>query len=270
MKRTLWIVPLILIIGLVVYNSITKSNAPPPPNPNELVTITIPSKISNNKLMVTLPRCAFDTTHTDGNGQISIIYLAFRPINYSGNLKNEFHCPTPVEKDLLNDGEIVPIYPMIKTGEKFSGDNYFYANNKQWNNFTRAKNDSVQIVANGVTDILHFMKMPNQTHPLQVKYYHGSAEEAKKGYVSTLSYLYRAETVIHDEFLFRYSYFILVPENRHGYNLPDYDTQFAEDHRNVERQSGNILEHPDILQGFVDNNERVVKFINAHTMLVKA
>ena len=66
-----------------------------------------------------------------------------------------------------------------------------------------------------------------------------------------------------------YEFIILVPENRHGHNLPDYNTDFAEKFRDVIQSNGNVLDHSELTQGLVDNNERVVKFINGHSVLTK-
>ena len=113
-------------------------------------------------------------------------------------------------------------------------------------------------------DMLLINGMRNQTTPFELTYmkYDGS-------YNRPSSYSYSVLTVVRDKFYFQYEFIILVPENRHGHNLPDYNTDFAEKFRDVIQRNENVLHHPELIQGFVDNNERVVKFINGHSVLTK-
>ena len=117
---------------------------------------------------------------------------------------------------------------------------------------------------NAYQELLLINGMPNQTTPFTLTYmkYDGRIN-------STPSYTYRIETIIQDKFYFQYEISILVPENRHSHNLPDYNTDFAEKFRDVIQSNGNVLDHPELIQGFVDNNERIVKFINQHSVVVK-
>ena len=44
------------------------------------------------------------------------------------------------------------------------------------------------------------------------------------------------------------------------------DSKFADDFRNViQNKDDNIIDHPDIIKEFIDNNERVVAYIKKHT-----
>ena len=117
---------------------------------------------------------------------------------------------------------------------------------------------------NASQELLLINEMPNQSTPFTLTYfkYDGSIKSAP-------SYHYRVETIIQNKFYFQYEVFILVPENRYGHNLPDYNTDFAEKFRDVIQSNGNVLDHSELTQGFVDNNERVVKFINGHSVLTK-
>ena len=52
-------------------------------------------------------------------------------------------------------------------------------------------------------------------------------------------------------------------------SLQIYPTIKAIKFRDVIQRNENVLHHPELIQGFVDNNERVVKFINGHSVLTK-
>lgn len=52
------------------------------------------------------------------------------------------------------------------------------------------------------------------------------------------------------------------------FNLSGYDTQFAQAFKDVIAVDGRILEHPEIIQGFIDNNERVINFFKDHRQIM--
>ena len=51
-------------------------------------------------------------------------------------------------------------------------------------------------------------------------------------------------------------------------NLSAYDTHFMQAFKDVIAADGRILDYPEIIQGFIDNNERVIKFFKAHRQIV--
>ena len=52
------------------------------------------------------------------------------------------------------------------------------------------------------------------------------------------------------------------------FNLSGYNTQFAQDFQDIIAVNGRVLDHPEIIQGFVDNNERVIEFFKAHRKII--
>lgn len=55
---------------------------------------------------------------------------------------------------------------------------------------------------------------------------------------------------------------------RFNLNSNKNDTKFAQEFKDVIISGGNILDHPEIIQGFVNNNEQVIKFFEAHREII--
>ena len=234
------------------------------------ITIKIPSKISNDILSITLPKCAFFLNERErkalDKGELTTEKVVFNYdiYAYSGNINNKFECQAinPAGFRVLN--ELQPIYP-LSSGQVMSGYDYLEKINDLLGKKIIEKKGKVQKrFVNKSQDMLLINGMPNQTIPFELTYmkYDGS-------YNRPSSYSYSVLTVVRDKFYFQYEFIILVPENKHGHNLPDYNTDFAEKFRDVIQRNENVLHHPKLIQGFVDNNERVVKFINGHSVLTK-
>lgn len=232
------------------------------------ITVNIPSKISNDILSITLPKCAFELNEKElSNNSLTSdkAILTYNFLSYSGNLKNNFECTLDKTSNLYRRNHLRPIHPLADGQPIDSGYDYL---NKMLMGLGKKIIEERPFVqkrfVNASQELLLINEMPNQSTPFTLTYfkYDGSINSAP-------SYHYRVETIIQNKFYFQYEVFILVPENRHGHNLPNYNTDFAEKFRDVIQSNGNVLDHRELIQGFVDNNERVVKFINEHSVLTK-
>ena len=93
------------------------------------ITIKIPSKISNDILSITLPKCAFFLNERErkalDKGELTTEKVVFNYdiYAYSGNIKNKFECQAinPSRFRVLN--ELQPIYP-LSSGQVMSGYDY--------------------------------------------------------------------------------------------------------------------------------------------------
>lgn len=230
------------------------------------ITINIPSKISDDVLSITLPKCALkinEERFEKNDFEADSLTLLYDFYVYSGNLKNSFPCPTHLGQGSIAD--INPIYPLADGQPILNGYDYLIKIDDALGKKVKSKNDFVELRnVDASQDMLLVNGMKNQTTPFQFDYmkYDGTIN-------SLTSYHYDVETIIFDKFRMTYSFLILVPENRKHNNLSNHDTDFAEKFRDVVQSNGNVLEHPELIQGFVDNNERVVKFINGHSVLTK-
>lgn len=232
------------------------------------ITVHIPSKISNDVLSITLPKCAFqlDQENVPNNNLTSNkAILTYNFLSYSGNLKNNFECTLDRSSGLYQSNYLQPIYPLADGQPIYGGYDYLTKTLKALGKTVIDERPFVQKrFVNAYQEMLLINGMPNQTTPFTLTYfkYDGRVN-------ATPTYHYGLETIIQDKYYFQYNVFILVPENRHGHNLPDYNTDFAEKFRDIIQSNKNVLDYPEVIQGFVDNNERVVRFINEHSVITK-
>lgn len=232
------------------------------------ITINIPSKISNEVLSITLPICAFKLNEKElSNNSLTSdeAILTYSFLSYSGNLKNNFDCTLDKTSSLYGRNPLQPIYPLANGQPIYNGYDYLTKFLNAVGNSVIEESPFVQKrFVDAYQEMLLINGMPKQSTPFTLRYfkYDGSIN-------SPPSYHYSVETIIQDKFYFQYKILILVDENRHGHNLPNYNTDFAEKFRDVIQANDNVLDHPELIQGFVDNNERVVKFINEHSVLTK-
>lgn len=229
------------------------------------ITVNIPSQIANETLAITLPRCALDLKETPNNNVLTSdeVVLMYDVFSYSGNLKNRFECEKTNPTGIQERNRLRSLYPLVDGQPINNGYDYFTKILKSLGNQIIEERPFAQKrLVDNTQEMLLVNGMPNQTTPFKITYfkYDGSIND-------TPSYHYRVATIIQDKYYFEYELTILVPENRHGHNLRDYNTDFAEKFREVIQANGNVLDHPELIQGFVDNNERVVKFINEHSTI---
>ena len=83
-----------------------------------------------------------------------------------------------------------------------------------------------------------------------------------------LAMTYARDLLLDNDFLLQYKVRIMKDDYNQRFNLSGYDTQFAQAFKDVIATEGRILEHPEIIQGFVDNNERVINFFKAHRQII--
>lgn len=230
------------------------------------ITINIPAKLSNDILSITLPRCALkinEERFEKNDFEADSLTLLYDFYVYSGNLKNIFPCPTNLGQGSI--AEIKPIYPLADGQPIINGYDYFVKFDNALGRKVKSKNDFAELRnLDASQEMLLVNGMKNQTRPFQFDYmkYDGSVN-------SVTSYHYDVETIIFDKFRMTYSFLILIPENRKHHNLSNHDTDFAKKFRDVVQSNGNVLDHSELIQGFVDNNERVVKFIESNSKLSK-
>ena len=180
-----------------------------PPKETELdhtpVTVNIPSKISNEVLSITLPKCAFFLNGKEkevlDKGEMTTEKVVFNYdiYAYSGNIRNKFECQVinPSGFRVLN--ELQPIYPLVDGQPISSGYDYLVKINNSLGKKILEKNELVQKrFVNNSQEMLLIHDMPNQTTPFELTYmkYDGS-------YNRPSSYSYCILTIVRDKYYFQ-------------------------------------------------------------------
>ena len=227
-------------------------------SPGELVSAYIPAEISDKVYVTTFPRCNYNDAGDLDEFSIKNLVLNFQAKTFSGNVSGNFHCPSE-DLGMVFRTTIRPLYE--QNGTVVTGKDYFYYTFPQESLLEKTSNIE-RFYADSSQDMLVIDNMPNQTRPLKLMF----MKYDEEGLGSFHNY-YRLSTLLDNDFLLQYKIRIMNDDYNQRFNLSGYDTQFAQAFKDVIAVDGRILGHPEIIQGFVDNNERVIELLKAHTQI---
>ncbi|WP_201600633.1 hypothetical protein [Psychrobacter submarinus] len=228
-------------------------------DPNEPVTAYILAEISDKVFVTTFPRCNYEDAYDLDEFSTKSVVFNFQAKTFSGNLNNEFHCPSE-DLGMVFRTTILPLYKL--EGKVVKDKSYFYfpySRNKvleQIPHVEYLRIDSTQAM-------LIIEGMQNQTSPLKLVF----TTYDEEGLSSFHNY-YRLYTLLDNDFELQYQIRIMNDDYNQRFNISGYDTQFAQAFKDVIAADGRVLDHPEIIQGFVDNNERVIEFFKAHGQII--
>ena len=255
------IMTMLRFIGIFILNTIgiLVIGCTEPKDPNEPVTAYIPAEISDKVYVTTFPRCNHNDADDLDEFLTKSLVLNFQAETLSGNLSGEFHCPS---EDLgkVFRVEVDPLYEL--NGKIVTGKEYFYYTFPPESLLEKTSNIE-RFYADSSQEMLVIDGMSNQTSPLQLIF--AKYPNEKLGPFHNYYDLY---TILDKDFLLQYKVRIMNDAYNQRFNLSGYNTQFAQAFKDVIAVDGRILEHPEIIQGFVDNNERVINFFKDHRQIV--
>ncbi len=255
------IMTMLRFIGIFVLNTIgiLVIGCTEPEDPNEPVTAYIPAEISDKVYVTTFPRCNHNDADDLDEFSTKSLVLNFQAETFSGNLSGDFHCPS---EDLgkVFRATVMPLYK--QSGSVVTGKNYFYYTFPPESLLEKTSNIE-RFYADSSQEMLVIDGMPHQTSPLKIMF----MKYDEEGLGNFHNY-YRLSTLLDNDFLLQYKIRIMNDDYNQRFNLSGYDTQFAQAFKDVIAVDGRILEHPEIIQGFVDNNERVINFFKDHRQIM--
>ncbi|CAN6959524.1 Lipoprotein [Psychrobacter okhotskensis] len=240
-----------------------------PKNPNELVTAYIPAEISDKVFVATFPRCNNNDAGDFNEFSTKHLRLKFQAKTFSGNPSNSYHCPSE-KLGMVFYTDLRPLYRLIDSNKTdgeivekvVRGKDYFYNTFPPESLIEKTLNIE-RFYADSSQEMLVIDDMPNQTSPLKLMFMKYPNEK-----LSSFHNYYDLYTILDDDFLLKYRIRIMNDDYNQRFNLSGYDTQFAQAFKDVIAADGRVLDHPKIIQGFVDNNERVIEFFKAHRQIV--
>ncbi len=243
------------LFGLFIITSCDQSST----SPDDLVSAYILAEISDKVFVTTFPRCNYEDAYDLDEFSTKSVVFNFQAKTFSGNLNNEFHCPSE-DLGMVFRTTILPLYKL--EGKVVKDKSYFYfpySRNKvleQIPHVEYLRIDSTQAM-------LIIEGMQNQTSPLKLVF----TTYDEEGLSSFHNY-YRLYTLLDNDFELQYQIRIMNDDYNQRFNISGYDTQFAQAFKDVIAADGRVLDHPKIIQGFVDNNERVIEFFKAHRKII--
>ena len=228
-------------------------------SPDDLVSAYIPAEISDKVYVATFPRCNYNDAGDLDEFSTKSLVLNFQAKTFSGNVSGNFHCPSE-DLGMVFRTSITPLYK--RDNKVVKGKNYLYfpsSNNRALEGVPHIERFAIS----STEDMLVIEGMSNQTSPLRLdfKKYHS-------GKFGSFHNYYDLYTLLDDDFELQYKIRIMNDDYNQRFNLSGYDTQFAQAFKDIIAVDGHILEHPEIIQGFVDNNERVINFFKDHRTII--
>ncbi|MGP5060369.1 hypothetical protein ACTXJH_02215 [Psychrobacter celer] len=248
-------------IGIFILNTIgiLVIGCTEPKDPDETVTAYIPAEISDKVYVTTFPRCNHNDADDLDEFSTKSLVLNFQAKTFSGNINGDYHCPSE-GLGMVFRATVKPLYK--RDGTIVTGRKYLY--------FPYGEDRAVEQVPNiesfyldSTQAMLIIDGMTNQSSPLKLVF----TTYDEEGLGSFHNY-YRLSTLLDNDFLLQYKIRIMNDAYNQRFNLSGYDTQFAQAFKDVIAADGNILKHPEIIQGFVDNNERVINFFKDHRQIM--
>ena len=238
-------------------------------SPDDLVSVYIPAEISDKVFVATFPRCNNNDAGDLYEFSTKHLRLRFQAKTFSGNLSGSYHCPSE-KLGMVFYTDLRPLYKLVDLdkddGEVVEkvvrGKDYFYF--PYYEDRVLEKVPHIEYFPIDYTQAMLIVDgMPNQTSPMKLVF-----TTYGEGGLGSFHNYYQLSTLLDDDFKLQYKIRIMNDDYNQRFNLSGYNTQFAQDFQDIIAVNGRVLDHPEIIQGFVDNNERVIEFFKAHSQVI--
>lgn len=240
----------------------------------ELITVSIPSMVSQTKLEITLPRCFFNEEEIKNemhNNQIerTFIHLWYPLATFSDfpNNKNYIdQCPNS-NQPLI--GLLIESLEPIKVGgqkQLLYGNYWLKYSNSTWPFRLEEERNNQALYTKGVGEKLFtFVNQSdrNSEEDIQMEFWPNKPNNKQR---PTFESQIDIRSVMKKEFNINYTVF--ASPIFHNSNPSIKGAQFADDLLTIYQNNESLLDHPEVLDGFINNNNNILKYLNNHTKIV--
>jgi len=223
----------------------------------------------NSKLILRFSRCIYYSHFPlEENVYRSSMYLQFPKSTFSGNIQNQYVCP------LQRDGFVIDL-DIRQTSSFRLGDGPHHPDrNEYWARYYDNNGQGLIAIKNNMRlyrsgpnkHTLLIDDLPHKKHGLIIHFTPYSPQLEGSGFTK----VFDIETFLSENFEVHYSVFTSdYLTNDDAAFTAKVDNQFANDFYQVVQGNQDILDHPEIIEQFIINNERVVAYIKANVEEVK-
>lgn len=217
-------------------------------------TIYLKSKVSNLEMPITLPNClvaSISNYQKTPEGKVSgtgidmrVERLAFSNPNFTANLQ----C---ADEQTSKGADLYAIDPITKEEEDLLKADPFeyllYEAKSVGSIYLNSKNNMDLYKVSPTEDGIFVNKsFIGTSHPLSIYFTRFNTETPN----SSFRYYFKIETILKGEYRLQYTVVATAKDS----------SQFAEKLRNLLEQEKNILDYPQVITGFVQNNEKIADF----------
>jgi hypothetical protein len=233
------------------------------------ITVLIPSLVSSKKLAITLPRCFFGPNLknkiVDGKVEEKAVTILYPLPTFSGfpnDAEALKHCPDP-SRPISGIG-VRPLFPKKRgTTELLYGNHwlkhqgYKYALKEERNNlalYYSGLGGKLAIFAN---------QSKENKADIWIDFWPYDAGNADSPFPDQIN----VHSVLEKEFGF--GYVVYTSKFLHGKNKPlPNQWYFADALIDIYKRDGSLLDHPEILHGFINNNNRIYDYILENSKII--
>ena len=232
------------------------------------ITVRIPSKVSDKKLEITLPRCFFGTNlkHQIIDGKVeeiavSIMYQLPTFSDFPNIEEAIYQCPD-FSKPITTLG-IFPLFPIIGKTELEYG-NYWLK--QQYFRFSiKEQKNNLALYRAGIDRKLAIFanQSDSSQQDISIEFWPFDSNNKDDSYPHQTD----IHSVLYEEF--GLSYTIYSSRYLHGKNKPLVSQNyFADGLIQIYKHNESLLDHPEIQLGFIQNNNRILDYIHQHSKVV--
>lgn len=227
---------------------------------HEPKTYYLQSKTSNQKLVITIPTCVlYDIYELPGKHQdksavygikMNVKHLAFS----SPKFPNQLECRNKQDEQYgVGFADIYALNPFSEEEKQLLKSNPFeyliYFRKSVGATYLDNKNHMDLYKVSPVQDGIFVKKdFPGISRPLLIKFIRFNGEESDKN--NSFRYAFSIDSTLKGGYNLNYEV----------YATPKDPSQFAEKLRNIIEDGKNVLDYPEVIAGFVENNERIADY----------
>lgn len=248
-------------------------------NAKELLTVSIPSEISDAKLEITLPRCFINEDEIKNeiiNNRVETPFVelvyplaAFIASDFPDNENDTSLCPNGHMP--LIGFSVGPLFP-VKSDQHNQSDNENYwlkFSNSTWAYRVEEKRNNQALYTKGAGGKLAMFvdKSKKNKEDFQIEFWPykfdpTSPDESDDMFPSQID----VRSVMNKEFSFNYVVYASPPLK--NLNPPIKGAKFADDLLTIYKNNESLLDHQEVLDGFIINNNNILNYLNQHIKIV--
>ena len=232
------------------------------------ITVRIPSKVSGKKLEITLPRCMFGSSIKNKiiNGtfeqkSISIIFALPTLSGFPNDEEAIHRCPDfsrPVVG--LGFGALSP-KPYAKKLEP--GNYWLKQESYQFRLKEKKNNQELYYIGVGGKQSMFVNKSETNQQDFRIDFWPFDAEIENSPFPHQID----INSILDKEF--RIVYIVYSSRFLHGKHKPPVSQNyFADGLIQIYKNNESLLDHPEIVQGFIKNNNAILDYIHQHSKVI--
>ena len=232
------------------------------------ITVRIPSKVSDKKLEITLPRCMFGFSIKnkiiDGTVEqigASIIFALPTLSGFPNDEEAIHRCPD-FSKPVVGLS-FAPLSRNIKAEKLEYGNHWFKRENYRFRLKEKKNNQELYYIGISGKQTLFINKSETNQQDLRIDFWPFDVKDEYNAFPHQID-IY---SVLDEEFSVAYT--VYSSRFLHGkYKPPVSQNYFADGLIQIYKHNESLLDHPEIQLGFIQNNNRILDYIHQHSKVV--